>query len=317
MIRRRLIIFLLTILLFSLSVDRAFAYKVTPLKHLFDIEHGFLQPSDVAIGKDLKIYVLDGVNSQVKVFDQKGAFLFSFGSRGSAKGQFESPLGLATDSTGRVFVADTGNRRVQVFSPDGKVLNEFSIQAAKGSQHPCDPVDLALDEQRNRIYVVDNDNHQVLLYSLDKFTYLESWGKEGDGRQDFRYPFFIAVGKDRIVLVVDVINTRIQAWDPRGKAMSTIGEWGVDIGQLFRPKGVCVDSGNRVFVSDSYLGAIQVFNRYGSFLSVLGDESGKITKWKSPVGMAIDYQQRLYVVDMIANRVGVYQILENDVEVAK
>jgi DNA-binding beta-propeller fold protein YncE len=317
MIRRRLIIFLLTILLFSLVADRAFAYKVTPLKHLFDIEHGFLQPSDVVIGKDLRIYVLDGVNSQVKVFDENGAFLFSFGSRGNAKGQFESPLGLAIESTGRVFVADTGNRRIQVFAPDGKVLNEFSIQAVKGSQHPCDPVDLALDEQRNRIYVVDNDNHQVLLYSLDKFSYLESWGKEGDGRQDFRYPFFIAVGKDRIVLIVDVINTRVQAWDPRGKAISSIGEWGVDIGQLFRPKGVCVDSGNRVFVSDSYLGAIQVFNRYGSFLSVLGDEYGKIIKWRSPVGIAIDYRQRLYVVDMIANRVCVYQILENDLEVAK
>jgi len=317
MIRRRLIIFLLTILLFSLVADRAFAYKVTPLKHLFDIEHGFLQPSDVVIGKDLRIYVLDGVNSQVKVFDENGSFLFSFGSRGNAKGQFESPLGLAIESTGRVFVADTGNRRIQVFAPDGKVLNEFSIQAVKGSQHPCDPVDLALDEQRNRIYVVDNDNHQVLLYSLDKFSYLESWGKEGDGRQDFRYPFFIAVGKDRIVLIVDVINTRVQAWDPRGKAISSIGEWGVDIGQLFRPKGVCVDSGNRVFVSDSYLGAIQVFNRYGSFLSVLGDESGKIMKWRSPVGIAIDYRQRLYVVDMIANRVCVYQILENDLEVAK
>jgi DNA-binding beta-propeller fold protein YncE len=317
MIRRRLIIFLLTIVLFSLAADQTFAYKVTPLKHLFDIEHGFLQPSDVVIGKDLKIYVLDGVNSQVKVFDEKGAFLFAFGSKGSAMGQFESPLGLATDSTGKVFVADTGNRRVQVFAQDGKVLNEFSIKAAKGSQHPCDPVDLALDEQRNRIYVVDNENHQVLLYSLDKFTFLESWGKEGDGRQDFRYPFFIAVGKDRIVLIVDVINTRVQAWDPRGKALSTIGEWGVDIGQLFRPKGVCVDSGNRVFVSDSYLGVVQVFNRYGSFLSVLGDESGKIMRWKSPVGLAIDYMQRLYVVDMIANRVGVYQILENDVEVAK
>jgi DNA-binding beta-propeller fold protein YncE len=261
--------------------------------------------------------VLDGVNSQVKVFDQKGAFLFSFGSKGNSKGQFESPVGIATDSTGRVYVADTGNRRIQIFTSDGKVLNEFSIQAPKGSQHPSDPVDLALDEQRNRIYVVDNDNHQVLLYSFDKFNYLESWGKEGDGRQDFRYPFFIAVGKDRIVLVVDVINTRVQAWDPRGKALSTIGEWGVDVGQLFRPKGVCVDSSNRVFVSDSYVGAIQVFNRYGSFLSVLGDESGKIMKWKSPVGMTIDYQQRLYVVDMIANRVQVYQILENDIEVAK
>jgi len=315
--RRKIFILLVTAVLILPAADSALAYKVTSLKHLYDIEHGFLQPSDIVIGKNSRIYVLDGVNSQVKVFDEKGAFLFSFGSKGNEKGQFESPLGLAIDSTDRVFVADTGNRRVQVFSPDGKVQSAFPIQAAKSSQHQSDPVDLALDEKRNRIYVVDNENHKVLLYSLDKLTFLDSWGKEGEGRQDFRYPFFIAVGKDTTVFVVDVINTRVQAWDPRGKALSTIGEWGVDLGQLFRPKGVCVDKDNRVFVSDSYLGAIQVFNRYGNFLSVLGDESGKVIKFKTPVGMAIDDRQRLYVVDMIANRVGVYQILEKDIEVAK
>jgi len=105
---RKIYIPLLAAILISLSAGRAFAYKITPLKHLFDIEHGFLQPSDVAIGKDLRIYVLDGVNSQVKVFSENGSFLFSFGSKGNAQGQFESPLGLANDSTGRIFVADTG-----------------------------------------------------------------------------------------------------------------------------------------------------------------------------------------------------------------
>jgi DNA-binding beta-propeller fold protein YncE len=315
--KRRSIFFLvLAAALVLLSSGSAHAFKITPLKHVFDLEHGFLQPSDVEVGKDHRIYVLDGVNNQVKVFDEKGPFLFSFGSRGQAKGQFESPLGLSIDSTGRVFVADTGNRRVQVFSAEGKAQSEFSI-TLKDAQHLCDPVDLALDEKRNRIYVVDNENHKVLLYSLDTFSFLESWGKEGDGRQEFRYPFFIAAGKDGTVLIVDVLNTRVQAWDPKGRAVSTIGEWGVDVSQFYRPKGVCVDKDNRVFASDSYLGAIQVFNRYGSFLSVLGDESGKIIKWKTPVGMAIDDRQRLYVVDMIDNRVCVYQILDKDIEVAR
>jgi DNA-binding beta-propeller fold protein YncE len=314
--RRRIFFLFLTagvVLFFSGS---AHAFKITPLRHLFDIEHGFLQPSDVEVGKDHRIYVLDGVNNQVKVFDEKGAFLFSFGSRGAAKGQFESPVGLTIDSQGRVFVADTGNRRVQVFSAEGKVLAEFPV-TLKDAQHACDPVNLALDEGRKRIYVVDNENHCLLLYSLDTFSFLERWGKEGDGRQEFRYPFFIAVGKDSIVFIVDVLNTRVQAWEPKGRAVSTIGEWGVDVSQLYRPKGVCVDKDNRVFVSDSYLGAIQVFNRYGSFLSVAGDESGKIIKWKTPVGMAIDDRQQLYVVDMIANRVSVYQILDKDIEVAR
>jgi DNA-binding beta-propeller fold protein YncE len=309
-------VLVLAAVLVLLSADSASAFKITPLRHLFDLEHGFLQPSDVDVGKNHGIYVLDGVNNQVKVFDEKGAFLFSFGSKGTGRGQFESPLGLTIDSAGRVFVADTGNRRVQTFSAEGKAQAEFPV-TLKDAQHPCDPVDLALDEKRNRIYVVDNENHSVLLYSLDTFFFLERWGKEGDGRQDFRYPFFIAVGKDSTVLIVDVLNTRVQAWEPKGRAISTIGEWGVDVSQLYRPKGVCVDKDNRVFVSDSYLGAIQVFNRYGSFLSVAGDEAGKIIKWKTPVGMAIDDRQRLYVVDMIANRVCVYQILDKDIEVAR
>jgi DNA-binding beta-propeller fold protein YncE len=314
--RRRIILFFLTVGAVLFSSGSARAYKITPLRHLFDIEHGFLQPSDTVVGKNHQVYVLDGVNSQVKVFDEKGSFLFSFGSRGAAKGQFESPVGITADSQGRVFVADTGNRRVQVFSAEGKAQSEFPI-TLKDAKHPCDPVDLALDEKRNRIYVVDNDNHRVLLYSLDTFAFLESWGKEGEGRQDFRYPFFIAVARDTSVLIVDVLNTRVQAWDPKGKAISTIGEWGVDVSQLYRPKGVCVDKDNRVFVSDSYLGAIQVFNRYGSFLSVAGDEAGKIIKWKTPVGLTIDDRQRLYVVDMIANRVCVYQILNNDIEAVR
>jgi DNA-binding beta-propeller fold protein YncE len=314
--RRRLIYFLLTAGVVLLFTGSAHAFKITPLRHLFDIEHGFLQPSDAAVGKNHLIYILDGVNNQVKVFDEKGAFLFSFGSKGTARGQFESPLGLTIDSAGRVFVADTGNRRVQVFSSEGKAQAEFPV-TLKDAQHLCDPVDLALDEQHKRVYVVDNENHCVLLYSLDNFSFLERWGKEGDGRQEFRYPFFIAVAKDSTVLIVDVLNTRVQAWEPKGRALSTIGEWGVDVGQLYRPKGVCVDKDNRVFVSDSYLGAIQIFNRYGSFLSVAGDEAGKIIKWQTPVGMAIDDRQRLYVVEMIANRVSVYQIMDKDIEVAR
>ena len=313
---RKIVYIILTAALVLLNAGSARAFKITPLSHLFDIEHGFLQPSDVAVGKNHQIYVLDGVNNQVKVFDEKGAFLFSFGGRGAAKGQFESPVGFTIDSAGRVFVADTGNRRVQVFSAEGKVQSEFPV-TLKDAKHLCDPVDVALDEQRKRIYVVDNENHCVLLYSLDTFSFLERWGKEGDGRQEFRYPFFITAGKDSTVLIVDVLNTRVQAWDPKGRALSTIGEWGVDVSQLYRPKGVCVDKDNRVFVSDSYLGAIQLFNRYGSFLSVAGDESGKIIKWKTPVGIVIDDRQRLYVVDMIANRVSVYQIADQDIEGAK
>ena len=296
-------------IIICLMPGASYGFKVTRTKQLFYLQHGFLQPSDVAVGKDHLIYVVDGVNNRVVVFDELGKFSFTFGSKGSGDGLFNAPLGITTDSKGTVYVADSGNRRGQIFSPRGQFRSLFAV-TSKPDEKPADPVDLALDEGRQRIYVVDNDNHRILVYSLTDYKLLESWGSEGEGMQRLRNPFFIALAKDTSVLVVDVLNTRVQVWTPQGEAVSSIGVYGVDLGQLYRPKGVCVDKDNNIFVSDSYVGAIQTFNRYGHFKTVVGDETGEVMIWKTPVGITIDDRQRLYVVEMIPNRVGVYQILD-------
>ncbi|MEI6125863.1 MAG: NHL repeat-containing protein [Pseudomonadota bacterium] len=303
---RRTSIVLLITCLFALPVQ---AYSILRLRPLFTIEHNFLQPSDVAVGKDHRVYVVDGVHNSIKVFDEQGAFKFSFGTKGAGNGQLNAPLGITTDNgTGMVYVADTGNHRIQLFSPDGAFVSQFDVRSGK-KEKPSDPVDVALDESRKRLYVVDNDNHHVLVYSLGDYKLLSVWGSEGERREDFNYPFFIAVGRDTSVFVVDVINTRVQVWSPKGEPVSTIGGWGVDPGQFYRPKGVCVDKDNQIFVSDSYLGAVQVFNRYGNFKAVLGDAAGEILLWKTPVGITID-DRRLYVVEMLLNRVSVYEFLD-------
>ncbi len=294
--------------------ETTYAFKVTPLKHLFTVKHGFLQPSDVTVGKDHLIYVMDGVNNRVVVFDEQGKFSFAFGGKGAGKGFFNAPLGITTDSQGNVYVADSGNRRVQIFSPLGQFISLFTIESKPG-ERPADPVDVEVDEGRNRIYVVDNDNHHILVYSLTNHRLLEIWGSAGEGMQMLRNPFFIALAKDTSLLVVDVLNTRVQVWTPQGKAVNTIGDYGVDLGQLYRPKGVCVAGDNTVFVSDSYVGAIQTFNRYGHFKAVLGDETGTVIIWTTPVGITIDDRNRLYIVEMIPNQVSVYQITGDPIKV--
>ena len=283
------------------------AYTVYPAKFLFELNRDFLQPSDIAIGKDHQIYVLDGVNNCVKVFDGQGLYLFAFGSKGAQPGQFNSPLGIAADKEGRIFVADSQNHRVQIFKPRGEWLQTVDIIAAKGDK-PSDPTDMAIDESKQQMYVVDNDNHHVLVYGLQGYKQIASWATEGERRDQLQYPFLIAVGIDSSVFVVDVINTRVQVYSPAGDVVATIGGWGVDLGQFYRPKGVCVDAENQIFVSDSYLGVIQVFNRYGNLKGVIGDEKGDVMKWKTPVGIAVDDRERLYVVDMIANQVKVYDL---------
>lgn len=301
-------VLILTFILLLLS-PAGYAYQVLPLRHLFDITHSFLEPTDVAVGKDNTIYVVDGVNNSIKAFNQEGDYRFSFGGKGTALGRLDTPVGITVDGNGTVYVADTGNRRVQVFTPDGKVKQQIALSSTNAKK-PRDPVGVAVDESLKRLYVSDNDNHQILVYALPDYKLLTVWGSEGSGMQQFRYPFLMDSNNDGAVFIVDVLNTRVQRWQGNS-GLKSIGEWGVDLGQLYRPKGVCVDKNGLVFVSDSVLGVIQVFNSDGDFKAVLGTEKGEVLKWKTPVGITVDARHRLYVVEMLPDRVGVYQILHD------
>jgi sugar lactone lactonase YvrE len=300
------LLFLLITILLPLSAQ---AYTVLPLRHSFDITHNFLQPTDVAVGKNNYIYIMDGVNNRVKVFDKKGVFKFSFGGKGTQNGKFNTPIGITTDKDGLVYIADTGNRRIQIFHPNGKFNRQVILSPGKNS-NPPEPVDIAVDESLQQMYVVDNDNHQVHVYSTQDYKLLSSWGSEGPRNNQFHYPFLITTGKNASVLIVDVLNTRVQVWR-QDEVVASIGGWGVDLGQFYRPKGVCTDKNGLIFVSDSVLGVIQAFNSDGSFSAVLGDESGEVMKWKTPLGITIDSRQRIYVVEMLQNRVRVYDILSD------
>jgi DNA-binding beta-propeller fold protein YncE len=281
------------IFLSILYASPALGIRLTNVRHLFDITHNFSQPSDVSVSEDGMIYVVDGVNNSIKVFGHTGRHLFSFGRKGDRRGEFLYPLGIDIDSTGKVYIADTGNRRIQVFSPQGIFF---------------------IDESRNRCYVVDNNNHNILVYDLSSLEMLNTYGSPGTEKLEFRYPFLITLDKYQYLYIVDVINTRVQLLSPDGLFVNTIGGWGVEKGEFFRPKGVAIDRNNRAYVSDSYMGVIQVFDSSGEFYSVLGHhKTGKIHKFRTPTGIFIDSNNRLYVVEMFAEKVSVYDI-EDDPE---
>jgi NHL repeat len=91
----------------------------------------FTRTADVAWDRAGNIYVADGLgdgigNARVAKFDKDGHFLKSWGSRGSEPGQFNALHGIAVDTQGNVYVADAGNKRIQVFDSDGKATRQIS-----------------------------------------------------------------------------------------------------------------------------------------------------------------------------------------------
>jgi hypothetical protein len=92
------------------------------------VDGQFRQPTDVTWDPAGDIFISDGyVNSRVAKFDKNGDWVKQWGSPGNGPGEFNTPHSIASDDKGNVYVADRGNRRIQVFDPDGTFLREIKI----------------------------------------------------------------------------------------------------------------------------------------------------------------------------------------------
>ncbi len=125
----------------------------------------FTEPNDVVIGPDGSIYVAEAHNAQfldqnppngvgrISKFSPDGKFIKSFGAYGYGPGQFRGPHSLAFDSQGRLFVADRGNRRIQIFDQDGKHLDTwYQFSRISGLTITADDTLYAIDSESDDNY---------------------------------------------------------------------------------------------------------------------------------------------------------------------
>jgi DNA-binding beta-propeller fold protein YncE len=138
--------------------------------HLHDIgrrgsgEGEFNLPRDIAIGKDGRLYVVDGGNFRVVVFDREGRYLRSFGSVGKQYGQFARPKEIAVDPAGNVYVVDSAFGNFQIFDPDGALLLFVGSRNERdGPARYMLPSGIAVDED-GRVFVVDQWFRKLEVY---------------------------------------------------------------------------------------------------------------------------------------------------------
>ncbi len=186
-----------------------------------------------------------------------------FGRQGQGSGEFQDPRGVAVDAAGNIYVADTGNHRVQVFDASGRYLRGWG-QYGSGPGEFNEPWGIAVDGAGN-VYVADTWNYRVQKFDKDG-KFLTMWGESGDSQGDalalpgaFYGPRAVAIAGDGSVLVMDTGNERIQRFTADGEYVAGYGGFGVGAGQFWEPVGLAVDSAGRVYVADTWNHRIQRF----------------------------------------------------------
>jgi predicted CXXCH cytochrome family protein len=256
-------------------------------------------PTGVAVAQDGTVFVADGVNDRLLQFDPRGAFVAEIRRIGDEA--MSRPISVRIDAAGRLWVADTGHARVLVRAADGSL--DRVLQPERGpTQRALDITDAVPLADGRSAWLADNNDHRLVLMNPWKGTQTVV-GEEGEALKRFHYPFKLALGRDGDLLVVDVLNARVQVLTADGQPVGSIGTYGADLGQLYRPTAVATDREGNVWIADAVLGVVQVFTPLGELCDVLRDESGRPLKFDMPMDLAFDAEGRLYVAELLTDRV--------------
>lgn len=293
----RRVIFGLCLLLLLFKVMPVLADSVPVVTAQQTIMADFEQPTSVALDAQERLFVVDGGKHRVVVLGTNDQVQFSFGN--DAEGlQLPMDLSIAGD---RVAVADSGNKRILIYNLQGQlqqtITPSFTQQPKRKYQEPR-PVAVLL--QDDTLYWSDQANHQICWQLLSDVK-AQCFGQRGETDDDFQYPFQIVRDSGGYLHILDVINARVKVTNKKGKFISTMGKFGVNEDELFRPNGLAIDAQDVVYVADNYFGSISLF-KGGQYLGKLQDQQGKVLRFNSPAGLYW-HANELYVVDSPVHKV--------------
>jgi len=242
------------------------------------------------VGIEINGQRLTGSPWSAQVIPHQYKVLFEFGSHGNGPGQFNEPFDIAvSETTGTIAVADSDNKRIQLFSSDGNYLREIKLK------NRCFTV--AFTKSGDIIAIVPDDDHMISLFTESGQFIKHINEKHLEG------PFHVSVGFDGNIIACDWKNNEIRVTSPDGMPLL----------QSFRASDCdqslwcAVYQQDRFFVSDVNANCIKVFGKEGKFLYNIGSEGTGDGQLNCPVGLAIDKFNNLIVCDSENSRLQIFR----------
>ena len=163
-------------------------------------------PSGVTISSITgHIYITDCDNHRIQVLNPDLTFSHTFGTKGSAKGQFNNPGNIAIDTRGLIYVTDTENFCIQTFTSEGQFLSQFGTKGC-GPGQLIFPSGIVIND--DLIYITDWGNDRISIFTTDG-QFIRSFGRQGSSVGQFNIPCGITFDKEGYLYVCDHCNNRL------------------------------------------------------------------------------------------------------------
>lgn len=260
----------------------------------------------LAAADDGSLLVADGRNKIMR-FGAAGELLGSFGSSGDDVGEFRFGSGRGNDagaggglavSGNTLFVADSGNDRIQRLMLDGRggtVIVPSGVLA--------NPKGIAV--RGTRMLVADDQNHRVLAFDTGGRQLRAVGAGNGTRPGQLNFPYGVAIDPRGRVFVADNNNHRVVRFSaaPRYPYKGRWGAYGTGPGRLAYPRGLATDAAGNVYVANTGNDRVDVFDRGGHLLRSFGSSGRGTGQFNAPVGVAADASGMRAVTDSVNGRV--------------
>jgi DNA-binding beta-propeller fold protein YncE len=284
----------------EVKLKRGFWTKVLDLVAGAPEHHNLVRPYSVVADSRGRVIVTDPGIPAIHVFDferQKYKFIHRAG-----KQEILSPQCVALDAEDNFYVTDSDAGKIFVFDANGNFRR--TIGALKGGEGMFKrPTGIAIDPAAQRIYVSDTWRQQIFVLGMDG-SVMQKIGKGGVGPGEFNFPTELRFDSGELI-VVDAMNFRVQRLHSSGEASIIAGAAGDGTSDMFRPKGIGLDSEHNLYVVDGLKDLVQVFNEHGQLLYYFGGSGSGPEEFQLPAGLFINREDHIYVVDSYNRRIQV------------